>query len=199
MAVTDTTFTHFGSSGAELPAEYYSEIGRALYRWSQLEGAVCTLATSIMPMPWLDAMDRLRSRNGFKVKNIFEQLIAAAQKKNDSELAVQNLKRAQALYEARKVFFHSVWGHVSGSAATVVGIQEWTSESYDNFKHVPLKEIAEFASECAATFESLMKTIIPLFHGSESVTVNDDDGLPRGLEKPEGAHGSRASGIDEKS
>ena len=59
MADTETLFTHFGSSTAELPAEYYLEIGRAFYRWSQLEGSVCTLATSIMAMPWLDAMDRL--------------------------------------------------------------------------------------------------------------------------------------------
>lgn len=180
MADTETLFTHFGSSGAELPAEYYFEIGRAFYRWSQLEGIVCTLATSIMAMPWLDAMDRLRSRNGFKVKNIFEQLIAAARRKNASELTLENLKRAQALYETRKVFFHSMWGHVSGGTSVAVGIQEWTSASYDNFRHVPLEEIRCFASDCALAFESLMKTAIPLFHGATAIVVNDDDGLTKG-------------------
>jgi hypothetical protein len=138
MAAGEPTYTHFGSSGAELPPEYYVAIGHALYRRSQLEGAVCTLATSIMGMPWLDAMERLRSRNGFKVKNIFEQLLAAARKKSASEAAVTHLQEAEALYTARKILFHSMWGHVSGATAVAVGIQEWTSSSYDNFRPVPL-------------------------------------------------------------
>jgi len=38
------TFTHFSATGAELPVQYYAAIGRALYRWSQLEATVCALA-----------------------------------------------------------------------------------------------------------------------------------------------------------
>jgi hypothetical protein len=37
-------FTHFSSTGAELPGQYYTAVGRALYRWSQLEATVCALA-----------------------------------------------------------------------------------------------------------------------------------------------------------
>lgn len=173
------TFTHFSATGAELPVQYYSAIGRALYRWSQLEATVCALAASIQGPVWLEAVKDLRGPHGFKVKNVFQQLKAAARKLADFESALDDLDRAEHLYSARKILFHSVWGQVSGAKRTAVGIQEWSNESYDNFRHIELEEIEEFASECASASESLMKTAIPLFHGSNTIAVDDGDGLTK--------------------
>jgi hypothetical protein len=85
-----------------------------------------------------------------------------------------------------KVLFHSVWGHVSGPKRAAVGIQEWSNDSYDKFRHIELEEIETFASECASASESLMKTAIPLFHGATAIVVDDGDGLTKRHEKPEG-------------
>ena len=173
-------FTLFSSTGAELPIEYYAAIGRALYRWSQLEATVCSLATSIQGPSWLAAIEDLRGLNGFKVKNVFQQLKAAARKKTALGPTMEALDQAEELYSARKILFHSMWGVVSGPLGAAVGFQEWSNDSYDNFRHVPLEEIEAFASKCAVVSQSLMKTAIPLFHGAAAVVVDDGDGLTKG-------------------
>jgi hypothetical protein len=174
------TFTHFSATGFELPVQYYTAMGRALYRWSQLEATVCALAASIQGPSWLEAVKDLRGPHGFKVKTVFRDLKAAARKRAASEPALDDLDRAENLYSARKILFHSVWGHVSGSKRAAVGIQEWSNDSYDNFRHIELEEIETFASDCAFISESLMKTAIPLFHGAASIVVDDGDGLTKG-------------------
>jgi hypothetical protein len=158
----------------------YTAIGRALYRWSQLEATVCALAASIQDPSWLEAVKDLRGRHGFKVKNVFQQLKATARKRASSEPTLDDLDRAENLYSARKILFHSVWGHVSGAKRVTVGIQEWSNDSYDNFRYIELEEIETFASECASASESLMKTGIPLFHGAPAIVVDDGDGLTKG-------------------
>jgi hypothetical protein len=161
-----STFTHFSSTGSELPVQYYTAIGRALYRWSQLESTVCILAGSIQGPSWLEAVKDLRGARGFKVKNIFQQLKVAASERVASAPTLEDLNRAEKLYSARKILFHSVWGVVSGPEEAAVGIQEWSNDSYDNFRYIPLEEIEALASDCASTSQSLMKTAIPLFHGA---------------------------------
>jgi hypothetical protein len=104
------TFTHFSSTGSELPVQYYTAMGRALYRWSQLETTVCALAASIQGPSWLEAVKNLRGPHGFKVKNVFQKLKAAARKRAASEPTLADLDRAEKLYSARKILFHSVWG-----------------------------------------------------------------------------------------
>jgi hypothetical protein len=174
-------FTLFSSTGSELPVQYYTAMGRALYRWSQLEATVCALAASVQGPSWLEAVKDLRGPHGFKVKTVFRDLKAAARKRAASEPTLGDLDRAENLYSARKILFHSVWGHVSGgSKRATVGIQEWSNGSYDNFRHIELEEIETFASDCASISESLMKTAIPLFHGAASIVVDDGDGLTKG-------------------
>lgn len=181
MTDTPPTFTHFSSTAEELPAAYYMAIGRALYRWSQLEATVCTLATSIQGPLWLDAMRELRGGTGFKVKNIFQQLKAAARRRSSSPQMLDALDRAENLYGERKELFHSMWGHVSGPERIAVGINEWTHAAYDNFRQVELVELETFATNCVAASESLMKDAIPLFHGSAAMVVDDGDGRTKGL------------------
>jgi len=120
----------------------------------------------------------LRGPHGFKVKNVFRDLKVAARKRAASEPALDDLDRAENLYSARKILFHSVWGHVSGCKRATVGIHEWSNDSYDNFRHIELEEIE--TSECASISESLMKTAIPLFHGAAAIVVDDGDGLTKG-------------------
>lgn len=179
------TFTHFSSDGAELPREYYAAIGRALYRWSQLEATVCTLAASIQGPIWFDAVADLRGPNGFKVKNIFQQLRAVAGKRCADQSLMDDLNRAELLYSARKAFFHSMWGRVSSAEEAAVGIQEWSNSSYDNFRCVTLNEIEVFASECTAAWQSLMQTALPLFHGAPTIGVDNSDGLTKGIQAAE--------------
>jgi hypothetical protein len=174
------TFTHFSSTDSELPVQYYTAIGRALYRWSQLEATVCALAASIQGPSWLEAVKELRKPHGFKVTHVFRDLKAAARKRAASGPALDNLDRAENLYSARKILFHSVWGIVSGTERAAVGIYEWSNDSYDNFRHIPLEEIEAFASACAATSRTLMNTAIPLFHRSTAIVVDDSDGLTKG-------------------
>jgi len=129
---------------------------------------------------WLDAVKDLRGPHGFKVKNVFQQLKAAARKLAAFELTLDGLDRAENLYSARKILFHSVWGHVSGAKRAAVGIQEWSDDSCDKFRHIELEEIETFASECASASESLMKNAIPHFHGTTAIVVDDGDGLTKG-------------------
>jgi hypothetical protein len=154
-------------------------MGRALYRWSQLEATVCALAASIHGPLWLEAVKDLRGPRGFKVKNVFQQLKAEAPKRPGSERTLDDLDQAEKLYLARKILFHSVWGHVGGAKRANVGIQEWSNDSYDNFRHIELEEIETFASECASASERLMKTAIPLFHGTAAIVIDDGDGLTK--------------------
>jgi hypothetical protein len=42
------TLSHFSSTGCELPVQYYTEIGRALCRWSQLEATVAGVPSSVL-------------------------------------------------------------------------------------------------------------------------------------------------------
>jgi hypothetical protein len=177
---TPPTLTHFSSDGSELPIQYYTAIGRALYRWSQLEATVCALAASIQGPSWLHAVKELRKPRGFKVTHVFRDLKAAARKRAASEPTLDDLDRAENLYSARKILFHSVWGHVSGPQRASVGIHEWSNDSYDNFRHIELEEIETFASDCASVSKSLMKTAIPLFHGTAAIVVDDGDGLTKG-------------------
>ena len=182
------TFTHFSSTGSELPVEYYAAIGRALYRWSQLEATVCALGTSIKVPSWLDAVKELRRSGGFQVTHVFRLLKEAARKLEGSERVLEDLARAEKLYASRKILFHSVWGHVSGPERAAVGIQEWAVDAYDNFRPVDLTELETFAADCTCTSESLMQTAIPLFHGATTIVVDDDDGLTTGWTKdPSGA------------
>jgi hypothetical protein len=176
-------FTHFSTTQADLPPEHYVAIGRALYRWSQLEAAVCALATTIQGPSWLEAVRTLRGPHGFKVKNVFQQLKAAAHKRSGSSSSqVHNdLTRAESLYASRKMLFHSIWGYVSGPGRAQVGIQEWANDAYDNFRPVGLEELRAFAEDCAATSQSLLKSAIPLFHdGTTTIVVDDEDGLTKG-------------------
>jgi hypothetical protein len=107
-------------------------------------------------------------------------LSAAARKRGASSLVLEDLSKAEGLYSLRKILFHSIWGHVTGPERAAVGIQEWSNDSYDNFRPVELAELQTFAADCDATSESLMERAIPLFHGSEAIVVNDGDGLTTG-------------------
>lgn len=175
--VCESPYTHFSTTQAELPAEYYEAIGRALYRWTQLEAVACSLATSLLGIKWLEAVERLRGKTGFKVKNIFEQLLAASRKKGDDARLRRAIERSQRLYEKRKELFHSVWGVVSNETSAAVGIHEWSHISYDNFRAVSIKEIHEFATECEKAWRDIAKTAPPLLHGAAAIAVDDEDGL----------------------
>lgn len=182
MSDNPPTFTHFSSTAAELPISYYTAIGRALYRWSQLEATVCSIAASIQGPFWLQALKELRGSRGFAVKKVFQQLRAAAQRRESPSQVLQDLSNAERLYSLRKTYFHSVWGHITGPNRAGVGMQEWSNDTYDNFKAVELSELEAFAADCAATSEGLMKTAIPLFHSSPTIAVDDGDGLTKALE-----------------
>jgi hypothetical protein len=172
-------YTHFDMMREELPAPYYEAIGRALYRWSQLEGTICVLATSIKAAIWLDAIRELRRSGGFQLSRVLKLLKEEAGTREGSEPVLQDLARAEGLFASRKILYHSVWGRVTGPGRAAVGIQEWSADAYDNFRPVELPELETFAAECAATSDSLMKNAILLFHGHTSVVVNDDDGLTK--------------------
>ena len=106
------------------------------------------LAASLLGIKWLDALERLRGKSGFKVKNTFVKLLAELHKRGDDTPSRAAIERAQRLYDRRKEYVHSVWGFVSNETAVTVGIQEWSNASYDNFRAVGLSEIHDFASEC---------------------------------------------------
>lgn len=172
------TFTHFEMPRADLPVEYYVAIGRSLYRWSQLEATVCTLGISIHKASWLEAMADLRRSGGFQVSRVFKLLKDRARELDGSELAMADLERAEKLFASRKELFHSVWGYVTGPKRAAVGIQEWAIDDYSNFRPVELADLEKFATDCVTTWESLMRTAIPLFHGGDSaIVVDDGDGL----------------------
>lgn len=174
-----SVYTHFTSDQKELPAHYYEAIGQAFYRWTQLEAGVCSLAASLLDMKWLEALERLRGKNGFKVKNIFVQLQAALPKIGDDAPSRAAIERSQRLYEKRKEFFHSIWGFVYNETSATVGIQEWSHTSYDNFRAVSADEIHEFATECQKARLDIMAIVLPFLHGAESIVVDDDDGIAR--------------------
>src|SRR4051812_48708555 len=118
-------FTHFGSTDSDLPAEFYCAMGRVLYRWSQLEATLCMVAVSTMELRWLDAIAQLRGSTGFAIKNLFPQIRKAMQKKGADATSIEvALTHAQTLYDARKRYFHSMWGFVSGPNQIGVGVQE---------------------------------------------------------------------------
>src|SRR5687768_14538051 len=123
-------FTHFSSTGKELPAEYYAAIGRALYRWSQLYATICALAAAVQGPDWLDAVKELRGPHGFKVKHVFQKLRAEARDRTSASQVLADLDRAENLYASRKTLFHSMWGIVSGPKRAHVGIQEWSNDAY---------------------------------------------------------------------
>jgi hypothetical protein len=173
--------THFQTDLSELPADYYFEIGRAIHRWSQVEMTVCALAATVMEMPMLNAIERLRGTTGFKVKHVFEQLIKTTKNRGGGDDAIEAIQSAQQLYGRRNFLIHSVWGFGMGPQQVVVAIHEWTSTDYANFREVPLAEIRKFSDDCLSTWQSVTQTLNPLFHGSESVAVDDADGIPRGL------------------
>lgn len=172
-------FTHFDMPSADLPIDYYVAIGRAVCRWSQLEGTVCALGTSLHAPAWLDAMKELRRSGGFQVSRVFKLLKEKAAELEGSEAVLADLKRAEQLFVSRKELFHSVWGHVTGPKRAAVGILEWSTDDYSKFRHVELAELERFAADCASTWGSLMRTALPLFHGGNSVTVDDGDGLTK--------------------
>lgn len=174
--------THFSTTEAELPGEYYQSIGRALYRWSQLESAIGMLAVSLLDIPWLEAMQRLRGTRGFNTTGNFEMLTAHARKRGASDETLRPIEDARNLFERRKALFHSVWGITTGhGVSAAVGIQEWSNTSYDNFRAVPLTELDGFATECRRTWVKLMEHTIPFFHGASAVVVDDSDGMARGI------------------
>jgi hypothetical protein len=136
-----------------------------------------------MRIPFLEALQRLRGSGGFKTKNIFVQLSAAASKKPEASEALTVIGQAEATYEKRKVLFHSLWGFATGPrGAVAVGIQDWSGPDYANFRSVELVEIVQFASECESVSRQLMEHVIPLFHGASGYVVDDDDGMPHGHE-----------------
>ena len=178
--ITTPTFTHFNIAREDLPAEHYIAIGRSLYRWSQLEGVVCALGNSIHKASWLEAMTELRRSGGFQVSRMFKLLKDKARTLDGSELAMADLECAEKLFASRKELFHSVWGYVTGPKHSAVGIQEWAIDDYSNFRPVELAELEKFATDCATTWESLLRTAVPLFHaGSSAIVVDDSDGLTK--------------------
>lgn len=183
IGMTETilpTFTHFDMARADLPVEYYVAIGRSLYRWSQLEAAVCALGNSIHKASWLEAMTELRRSGGFQVSRVFKLLKDKARALDGSELAMADLERAEKLFASRKELFHSVWGYVTGPKHAAVGIQEWAIDDYSNFRPVELTKLEKFATDCVTTWESLLRTAVPLFHaGSSTIVVDDSDGLTK--------------------
>uniref|UniRef100_E6VMK4 Uncharacterized protein n=1 Tax=Rhodopseudomonas palustris (strain DX-1) TaxID=652103 RepID=E6VMK4_RHOPX len=186
MAETNNpTFTHFEMTKADLPFDFYVAIGRALHRWSQLEATVCALGTSIHKASWLEAVGELRRSGGFQVSRVFKLLKDRARALNGSEPAMADLECAEKLFAARKELFHSVWGYVTGPKRKAVGIQEWSTDDFSSFRPVDLDELEKFAEDCAKTWESLMKTALPLFHGGSSTIVVED-----GLTKPFDIEGS---------
>lgn len=174
-------YTHFGTTEADLPAGYYTSIGRALYRWSQLESTVGLLAASLFKMPWLDAMQRLRGGKGFNTTGNFELLISQAQKRKANDRTLKAIEHAQKLFELRKVLFHSVWGHLTGNGVTAVGIQEWSNTSYDNFRTVSLAELDAFAAECREVWIEFLNEVLPHFHDAKAIAIDDANGLVRGV------------------
>ena len=76
---------------------------------------------------------------------------------------------------------------MSGPQRSAVGIQEWSAEDYSNFRAVPLAELEAFGTDCASTAKGLMETAIPLLHGSETLVINDGDGLTKAYSGSEDA------------
>jgi hypothetical protein len=169
-------FTHFQSTGAEMPSEYYFALGRALYRWGQVETYTCSIAVSLLNIPWLESVERLRGTKGFAVKNTFEQIDSAIRKCGGDALASKAISEARRLYELRNMFFHSTWGHISGPKKTGVGIQEWSSTSYANFRPISVLELQTFAQECTTTAELLMQSVIPFLHNCSALAIDDETG-----------------------
>jgi hypothetical protein len=172
-------FTHFDMTLSDLPPEYYLAIGHALYRWSQLEGTIGALAVSIQAPKWLEAVQELRPRGTFNLTDLLRRIKNALTQCEGHEGALEHLERAESLFKSRKALFHSVWGRVSGPQRSAVGIQEWSAEDYSNFRVVPLDELVSFGADCASTAKGLLKTAIPLLHGSETLVVDDGDGLTK--------------------
>jgi len=181
----DSSHTHFSSTQRELPVEYYAAMGRALYRWTQLEATVCSLATSVLGTKWLETLKDLRGKNdrGFILKQLFDQLLKKLRESGDDEHSRAAIERALGLYEKRKAYFHSIWGVVSNKTSATVGIQEWSPTSYDNFRAVSVEEIHEFAAACQNASIDILKTAIPFFHGGDAIAVDDEEGIPRPLIK----------------
>lgn len=166
-------FTHFQSTEDDLPPEVYSILGHALYRWSQLECTVCLISVLTMHLPFLEAMGRLRGTNGFKVKNIFQQLQAMLSRSGANSEMIETVAFAERLYTTRKELFHSVWGFVTNARTKAVGIQEWSNSEYSNFRSVSYGELEQFGEDCKTTNKKLMQTVIPHLHGTEAVVVSD--------------------------
>jgi hypothetical protein len=178
--VATPIFTHFDMARADLPTEYYIAIGRSLYRWSQLEATICALGASLQASSWMDAIKELRRSRGFQVSRVFSLLKDRARQLDGSERFIADLQQAEMLFARRKELFHSVWGYVTGPQRAAVGINEWSANDYSNFRSVELSELERFAADCASTWDSLLRTALPLFHGgSSTIVVSDDDGLTK--------------------
>jgi hypothetical protein len=179
MSDQSPQYTHFSTFRAELPSEYYEAMGRAFYQWSQLETVVCSLAASLLGIPWLEAIARLRGSTGFKVKNVFEQLLAELRRKGDGAPSKAAIEKARDLYAKRNEFFHSVWGDVYNDTSGTVGIQEWSNTEYANFRPVGIEELRQFADDCRKVQHDIGKTAFQFLHGGTSFTIDDVDGLVR--------------------
>lgn len=173
--------THFSAvTDVELPNHYYAELGKALYRWSQLEITINSVAASIAHPEWLKGIEELRGNLGFSVRRNIRLIRETAINRNAACETLRILDDAEKIYEDRNFIFHSTWGIASGKHAIAVAIQEWSGTSYDNFRPVALEEIVDFTSRCKQSSKLLFEIFLPLFHGSSSIEVNDDDGLTVG-------------------
>lgn len=184
-------FTHYRMEPQyELPPEYYWAIGRALYRWSQVEGTIAALAVSIHSPIWMEALNQLRPRGRFNLTELLRRLTIAAEAVDGGEATVRHIESAKELFIARKELFHSIWGRVAGPNGASVGIQEWSLEDHANFRAVSLDELMAFSAKCAEVAQGLMKDGIPLFHGTASFVIDDEDGLTKPFDSESGDHSS---------
>ncbi len=181
----DDDFHFFDATvGHAIPDDYLLEIGRGVYIWSQIENTLCALAVSVHGKAWLDSVATLIKKTGLPFRTMLDIVKSKTNQAGVEQKQIEIFEQIDALYVQRNQYLHGIWGRVSGPKGSAVGLQQWSKESFDNFRHVPLVELIYFRNGCM----QLLPKIHGLFeslHGAKGITIDDDGSISPVSEKPE--------------
>lgn len=182
---TDDGFHFFEAIvGHAIPDDYLLEIGRGVFIWAQIENTLCALAVSVHGKAWLDSIATLIKKSGLPFRTMFDIVRSKINHAGANQEQIEMFKQLDTLYFQRNQYVHGIWGRVSGPKGSAVGLQQWSKEALENFRHVPLGELVNFRESCV----QLLPKVYGMFeslHGAKGITIDDNGTISAVSENPE--------------